>query len=116
MQLEVKSFVDSTLALVDKATGNAIEATISNPVLTSSDPAIFTTDTDPNNDGIVDIVGIAEGTATLNVKADVAYTDPNTGEAITASKEANVEVTITAPPPGAIDTELIVTFSAPQPA
>lgn len=116
MQLNKQQFVDTILALVNSETQEPVAgATFSNIQLASSDPNIFTADTDPNNDGITDVVGVNEGIATLNVKADVNYIDPNTGNGVNASKEANVEVTVQAAPPGAINTDMIVTFSEAQP-
>ncbi len=115
MQLETQQFVDSILGLVDHDTQEAIPATFANIVLTSSDPAIFTADTDVNADGTIDVVGVSEGNATLNVKADVTYTDKNTGKEVTKAKEANVPVTVTLPPPSEENTDLVVTFSTPQP-
>jgi hypothetical protein len=115
MELQKQQFVDSILGLVDHDTQAAIPATFANIVLTSSDPAIFTADTDVNNDGTIDVVGVSEGTATLNVKADVTYTDTHTNLEVTASKEANVPVTVTAPPPTAENVDLVVTFSPAQP-
>lgn len=112
MTLQTKQFVTAALGLVDHDTQNPIEATFENVALTSSDPSIFTVDTDVNGDGNVDVVGVAPGTATLNVKADVTYEDANTGLSVTASKEANIEVTVTLPPE---TTDLVVTFSDPQP-
>lgn len=115
MNLNVKEFVDTNLALIDSDDQTPIEATFDGITLTSSDPNIFTADADVNNDGQVDVVGIAEGEAMLNVKATATYTDKNTGKTVTAGKEANVPVTITAPPPGAENTELVVKFSDAQP-
>lgn len=113
MQLETQAFVNSILGLIDKKTGEAVPATFSNVVLTSSDTTIFTADTDVNVDGQIDVVGVAEGEGTLNVKADATYIN-SLGDEVTTPEEANVTVTITAAPAGANDTELVVTFSAPQ--
>jgi hypothetical protein len=115
MELNTKEFVDSILALEDTDTKAPIDATFANIVLTSSDPTIFTADTDVNADGTIDIVGVAEGTATLNVKADATYIDGNTKQSVTATKEANIPVTVHAPLPGAENTDLVVTFSPAQP-
>lgn len=115
MQLETQKFVDSILSLVDHDTQQPIEgATFSNIILTSSDPLILTADTDVDNDGIVDIAGVSPGEVTLNVKADVAYLDANTGEQVNATKEANVAITVTKPLPGAQNTDLVVSFTNPQ--
>lgn len=114
MQLDKQKFVDTVLALVNHETQEPVSATFANIVLSSSDPNIFTSDTDPNNDGIIDVVGVNEGTAILTVTADAGYTDPNTKEAKTVSKTATIDVTVSAPPPGAIETDMIVTFSEPQ--
>lgn len=115
MQLETKQFVDSILSLVDHDTQQPIDATFTNVVLTSSDPSIFTADGDVNGDGTVDVVGVAAGSGTLNVKADATYTDSNTKKEVTVNKEANVDVTITEPAPTAENTDLVVTFGAAQP-
>jgi len=116
MQLQKQQFVESILSLVNKDTQEPVSgAEFSNIQLTSSDESVFTSNTDSDNDGIVDIVGVGEGTANLEVKADVKYTDPNTQQEVNDTKSATVEVTVTAPPPGAINTEMIVTFSEPQP-
>ena len=115
MQLNTQEFVDAMLALENSDTHDKVDATFANIVLTSSDPTIFTADTDVNADGTLDIVGVAVGSASLNVKADATYTDPNTQAVITANKSADIAVTISAPPPGAINTDLVVTFDTPQP-
>lgn len=115
MQLEKQSFVSTILALIDSDTQEVITSTFSNVVLTSSDPAIFTADTDVNADAQIDIIGVSEGVATLNVKADATYVDANTGQEITKPEEANVDVTVSAPPPTAQNTDLVVTFTNPQP-
>lgn len=114
MELNTQEFVDTMLALENSADQTKVDATFANVVLTSSDPTIFTADKDVNADGTLDIVGVAVGTASLNVTADATYTDPNTSEVITANKSADIQVTITAPPPGAINTDLVVTFSDPS--
>lgn len=113
--LDLKTFVDTVLALEDTDTKAPITATFANVVLTSSDPTIFTADTDANADGTIDIVGVAAGTATLTVTADASYTDGNTGKAVTANKSATIDVTVTAPLPGDENTDMIVSFSAPTP-
>lgn len=115
MSLEVKQFMDTALTVVDKATGNAINAVISNVVLTSSDEAIFTCNTDVNADGTLDVVGISVGEASLHVTADVSYTDANTGLAVTANLAADAPVSVTAPPPTAQTPELVVSFTTPAP-
>lgn len=115
MQLDTQEFVDAMLALENSADQSKVDATFANIVLTSSDPTIFTADTDVNADGTLDIVGVAVGTASLHVAADATYTDPNTQAVITANKTADIAVTISAPPPGAINTDLVVTFDTPQP-
>jgi hypothetical protein len=115
MQLQKQEFVNSILGLVDHETQAPIEATFSNIELTSSDTAIFTADSDVDADGTIDIVGVAPGTATLGVKADVKYIDGKTGEEVTASKEATIDVTITEPLIDAETTDLVVSFSAPKP-
>lgn len=114
MNLEKQKFADTILTIVDHATGTPIDATFENVVLESSDPAVFTCTTDVNNDGKVDLVGVSEGTASLNVTADATYVDGNTGETVTKTKTASVPVTITAPPPEAQSTDLIVTFTAAE--
>jgi hypothetical protein len=115
MELQTQDFVDSILALEDTDTHAAIDATFANIVLTSSDPTIFTADSDVDADGTLDIVGIAPGTASLNVKADATYTDANTQQSVTAPKEANVDVTVSKPAPGAENTDMLVTFGTPKP-
>jgi len=114
MTLNTKEFVDSVLALEDSDTKQSISATFANIVLTSSDPSIFTADTDVNADGTIDIVGVSTGLASLNVKADATYTDSNTGKEVTASKEANIDITVSEPAPGAENTDLVVSFSDPK--
>lgn len=115
MELQTQDFVDSILGLEDSDTKAPIDAIFANVVLTSSDPSIFTADTDVDADGTLDIVGVAEGTATLNVKADATYIDGNTQQSVTASKEANVDVTVTKPAPGAENTDMVVSFGTPKP-
>ena len=115
MQLEKQSFADTILKIVDHATGDPIDATFDNVVLESSDEAIFTCNTDVNNDGKVDVVGVSVGDANLKVTADATYVDANTKETVTKSKTAMVPVFITAPPPEAQETDLIVSFTAPEP-
>ncbi len=115
MELNAKEFVDSILGLVDHDTQESIDATFANITLGSSDSSIFTTDTDVDADGVLDIVGVSEGTATLTVTADATYTDKNTGKEVTANKTATIDVTVHAALPGAENTDLVVTFSAPKP-
>ncbi len=112
--LDSKQFVEEILALENTDTKAAISATFANVKLLSSDVSIFTCDTDVNADGTLDIVGIAPGTATLTVTADATYTDANTGQPVTASKSATVDVTVNKPLPGAENTDLVVTFSDPK--
>lgn len=110
MKLKPNEFVDSILSLVDTA-GNAVtDAVFSNIVLTSSDEAVFTANTDVNSDGQVDIVGVSVGTADLNVSCDVAYTDPATGDPVATSKTATVGITV-ATPANPDDTTLQVSFT-----
>lgn len=115
MDLNTQEFVDSILALEDTDTKSPIDATFANIVLTSSDPSIFTCDTDVNADGTLDITGVSEGTATLTVTADATYIDGNTKQSVTANKSATIDVTVHAPLPGAENTDMVVTFSAPTP-
>lgn len=115
MELPVKDFLDTNLSLEDSDTKAAIIATFANIKLTSSDPSIFTTDTDVNTDGTADVVGVAAGTAQLNVTADATYTDSNTGKEVTKSKNATIDVTVTAPAPTDENTDLVVTLTNAQP-
>lgn len=115
MELLLKDFVDVNLALVDHDTQKAITATFSNIVLTSSDVTIFTTGVDAANKS-ADITGVKEGTASLNVTADVEYTDSNTQLDVKGSKSVDIPVTITAPAPTAENTDLVVTFGTPTPS
>ncbi len=110
MKLKPNEFVDSILQLVDKAQNPVTGATFSNIVLTSSDEAVFTTNTDVNSDGQVDIVGVAIGTADLNVTCDVSYTDPSTGDSVSTSKTATVNITVAASA-NPDDTTLVVSFT-----
>lgn len=114
MELLKQQFADTILKIVDHATGAPIDATFENVVLESSDPAVFTCTNDVNNDGKVDVVGVAEGTATLNVSVDATYIDGNTGQSVTKTKTASLQVTVSAPPPEAQSTDLVVTFTAPE--
>jgi hypothetical protein len=113
--LDLKTFVDTVLALEDTDTKAPITATFANIAMTSSDTSIFTADSDVNADGTVDIVGVAAGTATLTVTADASYTDGNTGKAVTANKSATIDVTVSEPLPGDENTDMIVSFGAPSP-
>ena len=114
MQITTKQFTDANLALVDHATLNTITATFANVVLTSSDESIFTATSDVNGDGVLDIVPVNPGTATLTATADASYTDANTGQPVTVNKGATIEVTVTAPVEGQL-TDLVLTLSDPQP-
>ena len=114
MEIIVKDFADTHLALVDHLTQAPIVATISNIVLLSSDPTIFATGTDVVS-GLADIIGVAIGAASLKVTADVEYTDILTNLLVKGSKSADVPVTVTAPLPTAENTDLIVTFGTPAP-
>lgn len=114
MQLEIQKFVDSILGLVDHDTQQPIDATFTNVTLTSSDVNILTADTDVNNDGVVDIAGVAPGDVTLDVSADATYTDSNTGQQVTATKTASIGITVTKPLPGAENVDLVVSFTNPQ--
>lgn len=115
MEFNVKEFVDTNLALVDHDTQAPIDATFANITLTSSDTSVFTCDSDVNADGITDVLGIAEGSATLTVTADATYTDSKTGLVVTGNKSVDVPVTITAPAPTAENTDLVVTFGPATP-
>lgn len=113
MELNQKKFVDSILQLVDHDTQAPIEATFSDIVLESSDTEIFTIG-DVNADGVLDLVGVKAGIATLNVSASATYVDANTGETVTKTKTAAVPVTVNAPAPDAENTDLVVSFTAAQ--
>lgn len=115
MELQTKQFLDTILDLVDHETQQPIDATFSDVQLTSSDESIFTSTSDVNGDGTVDVVGVGEGTAVLNVKVMATYIDSKLNQEVTNAKEVNVDVTITAPPPEAETTDLVVTFSDPKP-
>ena len=114
MKLKPNEFVDSILSLVDSSQNPVTDAVFSNIVLASSDEAVFTTSTDVNSDGQVDIVGVSVGTADLNVSCDVAYTDPATQEQVNTSKTATVNITVAMPAdPNA--TTLVVSFTDAAP-
>lgn len=115
MQLDKQKFVNTILTLVNSKTQEPVSAQFSNIVLTSSDTSIFTADTDVNNDAIIDVIGVEPGSGTLTVSADATFTDPNTNEEKTVNETAEIQVTITEPPAGAIDTDLVVSFSEAQP-
>jgi len=114
MQLDKQTFASTILTLVDHETQEPInDVVFSETVLTSSDESIFTV-TDVDADGTVDILGVSEGSATLNVKTKASYIN-SIGESVTTDEEADVEVNVTTPPPGANETDLVVTFGPPQP-
>lgn len=105
-QLQKKKFVDATLAILDQVTNVDVPATFANVIMESSDPLIFSIK-DENADGILDIVGVGVGSATLKVTADATFTNSN-GEVVTESKTASIVVDVTAPAADA--TELVVTL------
>lgn len=114
MGLPIKQWLDANITLVDHETQQPISASFSNINQTSSDPSIFTADTDVNSDSYNDIVGIAEGTGLLTVEADATYIDSNTNQEVTAHKTATIDVEVTAAPPDAEATDLVITLSNPQ--
>lgn len=114
MQLDKNTFASTILTLVDHETQEPISDVIfSDTVLTSSDEDVFTV-LDVDADGTADVLGVTEGTATLNVKTKASYVN-SLGDSVTTDEEADVEVTVTAPLPGANETDLIITFGPPQP-
>ncbi len=114
MQLDKQSFASTILTLVDHETGEPItDVVFSDIILTSSDENVFTV-LDVDVDGTADILGVTEGSATLNVKTKASYVN-SIGDDVTTDEEANVDVTVTAPQPGANETDLVVTFGPPQP-
>ena len=110
LSLNKQDFVNAQLALKDTVTDQPVSATFTDIVLTSSDTAIFTVDTDVNNDAQLDLVGVAAGEATLNVSALAAYTNSN-GDPVSETKTTTVAVTVSLPP--ADGTELVVSFTPP---
>lgn len=109
LTLDIASFVPGVLGLVDHTTGNVVAATFANELFTSSDESIFTAVQD--GDDTVDITGVAEGSANLNVSADATYTDGNTGKEVTVNKSVVIPVTVTKPIEGE-ETDLVVNFAS----
>lgn len=116
MALPINDYLDANLALLDHETQQAItDAVFSNIFMTSSDTSIFTADTDVDGDGVNDVVGVAEGTATLTVVADVTYTSNTTNQQVTETgKTVSIDVTVTPAEVGAETTDLVVTLSNPK--
>jgi hypothetical protein len=110
VSINKNEFVNTHLALKDSVTGDPVTATFTDIVLTSSDEAIVTCNTDADNDGNVDVKGISVGEASVNVSATASYTNSN-GDPVSESKTASVAVTVTQPT--ADGTELEVSFTPP---
>lgn len=108
VNINVQETLAGVLGLVDHSTGTPIPATFANETFTSADETIFTAAL--TEDDTVTVSGISVGTANMVVVADVSYTDPATGKAITANKIANIAVTIS---PASTLTDLVVTFGTP---
>lgn len=110
LSLNKNEFVNTHLALKDSVTGDPIEATFTDIVLTSSDESIVTCNTDTDNDGNVDVKGINPGEASINVSALALYTNSN-NDPVSETKTVSVPVTVSQP--AADETELVVSFTAP---
>lgn len=96
-----------------KSDGSASKATLSNVVITSSDPAVFTVAPDPSNPNGVIIVSVGAGSATVNSKATATEPDGTTTETITGAD--TVVVTAAPPPPPAPAVALVGKFGTPFP-
>jgi len=112
MQLKKQQFADTQLALVETDTQAPIAATFSEIEITSEDTSIVSIG-DVNADGILDVIGVAPGTTNITVKAKASYFDTNLGKDNVVDKSKSVSVTVSAPPPEAQSTELLVTFTDP---
>jgi len=95
LQLNANQFSIETLQLIDSDTGLPVAATFSNVVFTSSDPNVFTTTPVPGNPAQTRDDAVGAGTATLNVTADVTYTDSVSNQPVTKSLISNVPVVVT---------------------
>jgi hypothetical protein len=110
LSIDKNKFANTHLALKETESGDPVEATFTDIVLTSSDESIVTCNEDTDSDGNVDVKGIAVGEASVNVSATASYTNSN-GDVVSESKTASVAVTVTQP--AADGTELVVSFTAP---
>lgn len=113
VSISTTEFVAGVLGLVDHATSKPITtASFSNITFASADSTIFTVATDPSNSAGIIVTGVGAGTANLTVTADVAYTDPNTNQPVTATgKSVVIAVTVT---PSPVTADLTVNFGTPQ--
>lgn len=96
LNLNANQFSIETLQLIDSDTGLPVQATFANVVFTSSDPNVFTTTPVPGSPNQTRDDAVAPGTATLNVTADVTYTDNKTNQPVTKNLTSNVPVTVAA--------------------
>ena len=90
------------------ASGSPSQATLSNPVYSSSDETVFTVAPDPAVQGGAIISAVGAGTATLNETATATEPDGKTTENISGA--ATIIVTVAAEPAASI----AFTFSDPR--
>lgn len=103
------------LALVDKDTQNAIDATFANVSFAGTNTDSFTVEQDPDDPNGVIVRGVAEGSGQLTGQADATYVDGNTGATVTKTGTFSVDVTVTpATGPTPQNVEFQVNFDAPQ--
>lgn len=83
------------LALLNDADSSQISCTFNGETPVSADPSICSPSV-PANDTI-DFLGVNAGSCSVTVNASCAYTDPVTGQAVTANKSITVTVTVVEP-------------------
>ncbi len=113
LTLNSKQFSLGTLALIDSDTQGQVLASFANAAFSGDNDAAFTVAPDSSDPNTVKVTGVAAGTGKVNVTADATYTDANTGQQVTKTVSASVDVTVTAVAAGE-NVELQVNFGAPQ--
>lgn len=111
--LNANQFSLDTLSLIDSDTNAAVAATFANQSFASSDPSIFTSTQDVTDPNSTKDVAVGAGTASLNISADVTYTDANTNQPVTKTLTLVVDVTVVAVVAGE-NVALVLTQGAPQ--
>ncbi len=99
--------------LIDSDTQGQVLASFANAAFSGDNDAAFTVAPDSSDPNTVKVTGVAAGTGKVNVTADATYTDANTGQQVTKTVSASVDVTVTAVAAGE-NVELQVNFGAPQ--
>lgn len=95
IQVTKGQFVRKHLGLVNDADSQAIACTFNGETPVSANTGICTVSV-PANDTI-DFTGVNAGSCSVTINASCAYTDPVTGQAVSAAKTITVTVTVVEP-------------------